>query len=169
MTNPSQTNPSQQTITNVMNNILQALNSGNYGGCSSWLTGASPSSVSLYINTLIAGQSYGHGVFNNVRTAAISGGRNADGTLAGVPVNYAFTVNEQGAFFNAKTPTVGLKAYPGNTLRAQATILIHEFGHQMLALGGALDFKDDAGNEQAGRANDKLVATNCGSLITGLQ
>ena len=44
-------------------------------------------------------------------------------------------VNDQGSFFNAKLGdkvlTVGRRAPMGNTLRAQATILIHELGHLM--------------------------------------
>jgi hypothetical protein len=136
VTSPSQTNPNQQTITNVLNNILQALNSDPHGTCSAWLTGTSSSSVSVYISTgLLENQHYGHGVFNDVRTSAISGQQNKDGTLIGVPGNYAFTVNDQGAFFNArwgnKNLTVNPRNYKGGTLQAQAAILIHEIAHQM--------------------------------------
>ena len=39
----------------------------------------------------------------------------------------------------------------------------------MNEIGGAADFKLDAGNKQAGRDNDKLIDTKCGSLIKGLR
>lgn len=176
--NPSQTNPNQQTITNVFNDILEALNSGRYGGCSRWLTGAAPPifSITATIHNLIANQAFGHGVFDNERTAAISGGLNKDGSRTGVPVGWAITVNDQGAFFNAtngkgKTFSVGRHAYGGNTLKGQAAILIHELGHQMSADGGkgAAGFQDDAGEPDKGRANDELVQFYCGYLIRGLE
>jgi hypothetical protein len=170
--NPSQTNPNQQTITNVLNSILQGLNSGKYASCGTWLTGASSLTAASYVNILIAAQNYGHGTFNDNGTAAFVGGRNQDGTLVGVPV-WAFTVNDQGAFFNAKlgdrTFTVGRRAYNGNTLKAQAAILIHELGHLMNETGGAAGFQPDAGKKEAGRANDNLVDENCGNLIKSLR
>ena len=150
--NPSQTNPNQQTITNVLNDILQALNSGRYGSCSAWLTGASPGTVSGYINTVITGQLYGHGTFNDIGTAAFVGISNQDKTRTGVPVGWNITVNDQGAFFNAKlddkTFTVGRRAYKGGTLKAQAAILIHELGHLMNEVGGAGDFQPEQGTSR---------------------
>jgi hypothetical protein len=121
---------------------------------------------------MITLQLYGHGTFDN-GTAAFEGGKNADETLAGVPAGWIITVNDEGAFFNAKvggkTFTVGRRAYNGGTLKAQAAILIHELGHLMNALGGAALFQSDAGNKKAGRANDKLVDTYCGNLIKRLR
>jgi len=173
VTTPSQTNPNQQTITSVLNRVWQSLNSGSYGGCSAWLTGTASVSAPFYINAVLTNQNYGHGVFNDVRTAAFVGGKNKDGTLTGVPLNFAFTVNDQGAFFNAKTGdktlTVGRRAYNGGTLKAQAAILIHEFAHQMYAGGGAAGFQDDAGDTKKGRANDKLVDQYCGKLVGDLR
>jgi hypothetical protein len=173
VTNFSQTGANQQTITNVLNDISLGLNSGKYAGCSTWLTGAAPFSASQYVTTLTTNNSYGHGSFNDNDTAAITGTRNADGTLAGVPANWVFTVNDGGAFFNAKlgdkTFTVGRRAYTGGTLKAQAAVLIHELGHQMTQSGGAAGFQADAGNQKAGRANDKLVNQYCGKLIGGLK
>lgn len=88
-------------------------------------------------------------------------------------MGWAITVNDQGAFFNAKlgdrTLTVGRRAYTGGTLKAQAAILIHELGHVMNQQGGTAGFQSDAGNKQAGRANDKLVDTYCGTLIKSLK
>jgi len=173
VSNSSQMGANQQTITNVLADILQALNSDRYAGCSAWLTGAARFSVSDYVTALITNNSYGHGLFNDNTTAAITGGKNGDGTLVGVPATWVFTVNDTGAFFNAKlgdkTFTVGRRAYTGGTLRAQAAILIHELGHQMVQSGGADGFQHDAGNKPAGRANDKLVDENCGRLIGGLK
>jgi hypothetical protein len=175
VTNPSQSDPNQQIITGVLNKILQALSPGSsYGSCSAWLTGASTTTVSQYISlALLVPPRYGHGVFNNVRTAAISGITNEDGTPTGVPTNYVFTVNDQSVFFKAnlgdKNFTVGPRQYPGNTLKAQLTILIHELAHQMNSAGGAAGFKDDAGKPEIGRANDKLVDDNCRTLIEGLR
>ena len=170
--NPSQSEPNQQTITNVLNDILQALNSGNYAGCSAWLTGSAPSSISTSISNLITYSAYGHGSFND-HTAAFVGGRNQGGTLTGVPGSFAITVNDTGAFFNAKlgdkTFTVGPNDYKGGTLKAQAFILTHELGHMMKDFGGATGFQSDAGSKKAGRSNDKLVKKYCGKLIGSLK
>jgi len=79
----------------------------------------------------------------------------------------------QGAFFNASlgnaTFTVGRLAYKGGTLKAQATILIHELGHLMSGFGGAFLFQNDGGNKAAGRANDNLVDVECRGLIERLR
>lgn len=182
LTNPSQSNPNQQTITTVLNDILQALNSGTYGSCSAWLTGTSPTSVQSYISNYITLQLYGHGTLNNKQTAAFVGGYNADRTPIGVPEGWVVTINDQGAFFNEFYTEnsgrnyfwIGPHAYPGNTLKARAEILIHELGHLMNDLGGAAGFQPDAvgtakQRKQAGIANDNLVNTNCNNLIKGLR
>src|SRR5262249_14867863 len=102
VSNFSQTGANQQTITNVLNDILQALNSGRYASCNTWLTGAAPFSISDYITALTVNNSYGHGPFSNNDTAAFVGTRNPDGTLTGIGPSAAFAVNDNGAFFNAK-------------------------------------------------------------------
>ena len=61
--------------------------------------------------------------------------------------------------------SVGTRDYPGGTLKAQATILIHELAHILSATG----FQNDAGIPKAGKANNKLVDKNCRNLIGGLQ
>jgi len=173
VSNFSQTGANQQTITNVLNDVLQGLNSDNYASCTTWLTGASPISISTTISNLTTYNAYGHGQFSENETAAFVGTRNQDGTPTGVPGGVAITVNDKGAFFNAKlddkTFTVGRRAYTGGALKAQAAILIHELGHLMNESGGAAGFQSDAGNKQAGRANDKLVDQYCGRLIGGLR
>lgn len=125
------------------------------------------------ISNLTTYNAYGHGQFSENETAAFVGTRNQDGTPTGVPGGVAITVNDKGAFFNAKlddkTFTVGRRAYTGGALKAQAAILIHELGHLMNESGGAAGFQSDAGNKQAGRANDKLVDQYCGRLIGGLR
>jgi hypothetical protein len=68
-----------------------------------------------------------------------------------------------------KNFSVGPHPYVGGTLKAQAAILIHEFGHLMNEVGGAARFQPDGGNRKAGRANDQLVDQYCGKLIGGLQ
>ncbi len=169
----SQTGANQQTITNVLTDILQGLNSGNYGGCSTWLTGKATDSVSVSIASLVRFNAYGHGQFNKNHTAAFVGQHNLDGTPTGVPDGVGFAVNDTGSFFNAKdgdkTFTVGRRAYAGGTLRAQAAILTHELGHLMNAVGGAAGFKADLGKWQAGRDNDNLVDQYCGKLIGSLK
>jgi len=173
VTNPSQAGPNQQTITNTLNDISQGLNSGRYAGCSAWLTGASPVSASTNINTLVTYNLYGHGSFNQNRTAAFVGHINRDGTPVGVPVTWAITVNDRGAFFNAESGDgrfeVGRRNYNGGTRRAQAAILVHELSHVMRDAGGAAGFQNDANNRPAGRANDNLVDGNCRRLIESLR
>jgi hypothetical protein len=171
--NFSKAGANQQAITNVLNDVLQGLNSGKYAGCSTWLTGAAPFSISDSIANLIRFNAYGHGPFSDNDTAAFVGARNLDGTLSGLPDGAAIAVNDTGAFFNAKlgdkTFTVGRRAYTGGTLKAQAAILVHELSHLMKAVGGAAGFQSDAGNRKSGRANDKLVNQYCGKLIGGLK
>jgi hypothetical protein len=163
----------QLIITNVFNNILKGLNSGKYPSCSTWLTGAAAISISDDIGLLLTGNAYGHGPFNDSKTAAFVGTRNKDGTLTGTPASAAITVNDTGAFFNAMlgklTFTVGPHAYSGGTLKAQASILIHELGHLMKSIGGANGFLPDVGEKEAGRSNDHLVDLYCGKLIGGLK
>jgi|SRR5579884_1469821 len=100
-------------------------------------------------------------------------GRIKTGRLPEFHKHGRFTVNDQGAFFRAtwgnKTFTVGRRAYGGITLKAQSAIILHEPGHQMNESGGADGFQGDFGNKKAGRANDKLVDTNCGTLIKDLK
>jgi hypothetical protein len=56
------------------------------------------------------------------------------------------------------------------SLKAQATILIHELGHLLSdAHLGASGFQHDFGIPKAGKANDALVDQNCRPLIEGLQ
>jgi hypothetical protein len=126
------------------------------------------------ITGLLNPPAYGHAIFNDMRTAAVSGANNFDGTPSGIPPNFAMTVNDQGLFFIPKLKLdqdyyVGPRAYRGKTLTAQLTILVHELAHQMHDAGGAIHFMNDAGNEQAGRANDTLVDINCRSLIESVR
>jgi len=79
-------------------------------------------------------------------------------------------VNDFSAFFEIKNVQgnsfyIGKRSYPGNTLRAQATILIHEVAHAL----PAANFQEDFGKPKAGKANDKLVDKYCRYLIEGLQ
>jgi hypothetical protein len=186
--NPSQSNPNQNFITDVFSKILSALNSGSDGGgCGTWLTGSSIP-ITQYLSYIFDPQNYGHGTFTNyingnvdLHTAAFSGGRNSDDSLTNVPANYAFTVNDAASFFNSSYPDpnkpnitinfyVGTKKYSGNTLKAQATILVHEFAHQSHdGGGGASGFQYDTGKPNAGRSNDQLVDQYCRKLIEGLR
>lgn len=88
----------------------------------------------------------------------------------GIPTNFAITVNDNGAFFNARDPLdnrILFKdgGYNGGTLKAQARIMIHELAHLLDVPG----FQPDFGSPEAGRANDKLVETNCKALVASIQ
>lgn len=52
-----------------------------------------------------------------------------------------------------------------NTLRAQATIVVHEIAHEVQLTG----FEHDFNNPKAGLRNDQQVDANCRQLIEGLQ
>jgi hypothetical protein len=60
---------------------------------------------------------------------------------------------------------VGTRKYPGNTLKAQATILIHETAHAVAVSG----FQRDNGIPKAEKSNNLLVDKNCRNLIEGLK
>lgn len=157
----------QHAITNVLKKIFNGLSS--YADCANWLQGGGVPGSDL-IQALLDNNSHGYGIFNVNTVAAFAGQKNADGSSAGVPETAAFTVNANGAFFNSTTPDgkrffVGTLGYVGNTLRGDATILIHELAHTL----GAAGFQSDFGNDKAGAANDKLVDKNCGKLIGGLR
>jgi len=67
--------------------------------------------------------------------------------------------------YNGAPYQVGPRRYLGNTMPAQATILIHETAHQITVAG----FQSDFGKKKATNENDKAVDTNCRQLIEGLQ
>ncbi len=153
-----------------------------YATCNTWLQGSGENqgiSGSQQIQTVLGANNFGHGTVNlngsaNYRNGAFSGTTEGPNKtpIPGVPANAVFTVNDVGAFFNqfangdqAKPFEVGRRNYPGNSLRAQATILIHETAHQITVAG----FHDDFGKSKVGKANDKAVDKNCRQLIEGLQ
>jgi len=155
----------QDAIRKVLNKIHNALSDPANSDCANWLEGGA-----TLIGALVDNNTFGHGNFNVQSTAAFAGQVNADGTPTGVPVTAAFTVNDSGAFFNATNNQgnafqVGARHYGGGTLQADASILVHELAHIIGAAGFLPDFND----QHAKNVNDKLVDTNCGGLIGGLQ
>ncbi|HEV2417194.1 MAG TPA: kelch repeat-containing protein [Terriglobia bacterium] len=180
ITNFSQTGANQTEISGILQKIETALPSN--AGCNSWLQGAGQFqglSGVQQVQNLISTNYFGHGTVNlgtaiDYMIAAFSGSENPDKTpVAGLPTSgVVFTVNDVGAFFNqfvdgdqGKSFQVGTRKYAGNSLRAQATVLIHEVAHQITVSG----FQKDFGNPKAEKANDKAVDANCRQLIEGLQ
>lgn len=177
VTNFSQTGTNQTTIINTLQKIQTALPS--YDSCNGWLQGAGSFqglSGIQQIQNLLSGNYFGHGTVNRGTKpapdiSAFSASLNPDGKpVPGLPENPApvFTVNDIGAFFNAADTqgrqfVVGTRDYAGNTVRAQLAILLHELAHQITVSG----FQNDFGIPKAGKANDKLVDTNCRALIEG--
>jgi hypothetical protein len=174
----SQTGSNQTTITNVLQEIKTALPS--YGACNSWLNNGSQqnnlSGVS-YIGQMLQSNTYGHGtiyVGTNIRYDiwAFSGATNPDHTMiSGLPTNggISMVVNDVAGFFNATANGgayyLGPRNYPGDSLRAQAMVLIHEVAHQLPVPG----FQADNNNNKAEKANNKMVDINCRQLIEALQ
>jgi hypothetical protein len=169
---PSNAGPNQTAISSVFGKIKSALDADANSSkpkCSTWLQGQG-STASQVIQSLLDNNTFGHGVFTIQIIAAVHGSRNLDGSPSGIPSNFTITVNDLGAFFQAKDLQgnsfyIGRRHYPGNTLRAQASILIHELAHTL----PAPSFQEDNGKPKAGKANDKLVDGNCRYLIEGLQ
>jgi hypothetical protein len=169
---PSSSGPNQTAISTVFGKIKNALDADATSSnpkCSNWLQGGGTTG-SILIGVLLANNNFGHGVFSIQSIAAVHGIRNLDGSPTGIPGNFAITVNDLGAYFQTMNVqgnsfSIGKRHYPGNTLRAQATILIHEVAHAL----PAPQFQDDNGKPKAGKANDKLVDNNCRYLIEGLQ
>ncbi len=121
---------------------------------------------------------FGHATFNIAgkvayNIAAFSGTTNPDHTpIQGLQVTTAFVVSDDSGFFNqyvngdqARQFLIGKRNYQGGSLRAQATILIHETAHQITVDG----FQDDFGDDAAEDSNNKAVDKNCRQLIEGLQ
>lgn len=125
----------------------------------------------LHLNTsaiTITVDSPGAGPADSLRVAPATGG------VTGIPAGIITAVNDNSAFLNATTVnsqgqtltfTVGPRSYTGDTLKAQAFILLHELGHGISIAG----FQHDNGIPKAGKANDKMVDQNCRSLIEGIQ
>jgi hypothetical protein len=125
--------------------------------------------ASVLIQSLLTANNFGPGTFNLNNVAAFTYGVNPDNSPVGIPKNLAITVNDNGAFFNPQF-TVGIRNYPGNGLRSQATILIHELSHLLShANDDANLFQDDFGIPKAEKWNNTLVDQNCRALIEGLQ
>lgn len=181
----SQSVPNQTTIGGVMQKIINALPS--YSVCNNWLQGAGSGqgiSGQTQLQTVLQNNNFGHGTihFGNGTTQlgnidydidAFSGNKNQDGTtIYGVPLYSVFVVNDAAGFFNqfvgggqSEAFSQGPRHYPGGSLRAQASILIHETAHQITVSG----FQPDANNKKAEKANQKAVDLNCRSLIEGIQ
>ena len=173
----------QTAIASVLQKVENALALPNYAVCNNWLQGAGTHAGlagSVQIQNVLQSNTFGHGTFYvngtvDYTTAAFSGGREGDPPgypIPGVPSSATFTVNDVGAFFNqfangdpGKIFEEGRRKYSGNTLRAQATILIHETAHQITVNG----FRDDFGKRKVGKENDKTVDINCRQLIEGIQ
>jgi hypothetical protein len=170
----------QTTITSVLQLILNALPSN--AACNNWLQGTGENqgvSGQVWIQGLLNGNLFGHGTVNQATgiaytIGAFTGTQNPDGTpIAGLPTSgVIFTVNDQGAYFNQYAGGnqnqpfgVGIRNYAGKSLRAQATILIHEVAHQL----HVSNFQSDFGKPEAEKANNKAVDANCRQLIEGLQ
>jgi hypothetical protein len=84
---------------------------------------------------------------------------NSAGTT--LPPGTAITVNDIGAFFS-NNYTVDEGNLTGGTARAQAFILLHELGHAL----GSKGFQPDLNKPSAGKANDKLIDTNCKKTLS---
>lgn len=178
----SMTGTQETTITNVLQTIETAL--PNNATCSNWLQGSGQNSGisgSQQIQAVLGSGNFGHGLFYlngsvDYGTAAFSGDKEGDppgypvpGLNGNLPV---FTVNDVGAFFNqyvngdqGKPFSVGPRGYAGNTLRTQATTLVHETAHQITVAG----FEPDFNNDKAEKANIKAVDKNCRQFIEELQ
>jgi uncharacterized protein YjdB len=179
VTNFSQMGTNQDTIASVMQKIISALPTN--AKCNNWFQagGQSQGSGLQQMQAVLTANNFGHGTVNldgsvYYQNGAFSGLKNPDKTLvAGIQnTSVVFTVNDVGSFFNqyqngdnTKPFLVGKRNYPGGTLKAQATMLIHETAHQITVTG----FQPDFGNSKAGKANDKAVDSNCRQLIEGLQ
>ncbi len=172
VTNASTNSPNQTVIASVLGKILTSINANTQSACATWLQGSSTDASEL-IQGMLNYNNFGHGVFNIPTKGAFSWGVNPDNTPTGIPSNYAITVNDDGAFFSPSF-VVGAHNYPGNTLKAQATILIHEMGHLLSHANSndAVGFQDDFGqsdSDKRAKNNDRLVDHNCKALIEGLQ
>jgi len=79
------------------------------------------------------------------------------------------TFNDNGAFFSAfdrsSTKELFDGPYRGGTSQARVRILVHELAHLVSAKG----FKHDLLDDVAKVDNERMVQTNCGPLVGGIQ
>jgi len=182
---PLQTEPNQGIIRATMLKLRDALvaegNSLPPGSCAAWLNTGSISGAAM-IDILLEPfptenkDRFGHGVISRLpdkivfsswenHIAAFTWGENPGGVPVGIPVYFAVTFNDNGAFFSAFDRSSGKELrdgpYRGGTAQAQVRILVHELAHIDLVPGFRPDFLDD----EAGRKNDLLVEENCSRLV----
>jgi IPT/TIG domain-containing protein len=183
----SQTGPNQTAIMGAVNEILTALPLTTFPGspaCYSWVQSGGEGANALFDLHLLFNQNpagWGHGVVKqggnrSYNVHAFSNNVNADHTpVSGVPAMVATTVNDIAGYFNGNLPLgppyqgqaykIGPRAYPGNTMTAQAEILLHEIGHVAIT---PPNFPDDLGAPAVSAANDIRVVNNCGTMIEAL-
>jgi len=189
----SQSAPNQTVITDVVQEVLDAVQSSTFiesaacpKCCSKWVesgtVGASDIGTIESIPTW-----FGHGTiktqgFTDYQTFAITNlsSTNEDKSPTNWPTNLVTLVNDVSGFYNgsyiAYNPAyltgqktypllVGTQGYTGGTLRAQAAILLHEFGHSLLIPNFE---QNDFGSTEKEEFNDSLVNTNCRRMIEAL-
>ena len=147
------------------------------------ITVASPASAQPTVRTESGDtrDKFGHGVISRLpdrivfssaenQYAAFTFGTNPGGVPIGIPVYFAVTFNDNGAFFNAFDRSSGKELsdgpYRGVTIQAQVLILVHELAHVL----GLSDFKhNDFMNDVFQSENNSKVQQNCGRLVGGIR
>lgn len=181
-------------VFNSLQTALTAEAASSSHPCSDWfqtspLTPSGDTAVSA-INKLLTNNSttdpinrFGHGTFNYVdssgnitgvdtMTGAVFGQRNVGegAPTIKVPSNWDITVNDLGDFFNGTSNGQAMvttpERYPGGTIAAQAVILLHEVGHNLL-LPPPFQ-QNDGANLTLSRGNDTQVYNHCQHLVEDL-
>ncbi len=182
VSNFSQQGPNQATLVGVVQEIFDALPLTTFPGttsCQSWLNAGTRSIATL--QTFLPSD-WAHGNVNVNGNLDYENGAITDPGDPGAP---ATTVNDHGFFFNTHYPAgnsqvitykIGPRGYPGNDFLTQASIALHELGHQAELPITPPEYwqQNDASspnpavNNKAVMNNDKQVDNNCGTMIRAL-
>lgn len=162
VTNFSRSEPNQTTIEGLVQELITATSTSTLSGslnCKWWVESSSYGSNTVsQLQYILDNDYYGHGVVNQ------PGWINGAVTSIEIPNETVLTVvNDNGPFFNSG-PRQGVPEYVANTPRARATILAHEFGHQL----DLPTIEPDKGRRMAQWWNDLMVHTFCGLVIEGM-
>jgi hypothetical protein len=160
--NPSKTGTQEQRIDTDLDWIKNNIDPD----CAKWLSGIGAQIAGLEGDPNDPNSALiGHGTFDTTSVAAFTGSNPSQTDL---PVGYAITVNDTGAFFvgsytsGGQQYTLTVGGYAGGSSQAQILILLHELAHSLGMIPD--DFGPGIPGGQSSR-NDKTVMQNCGKTL----
>jgi len=145
----------QEQILQAISDLKKELDAG----CKAWLeTSSSYKDFNAYLESLTSQNLIGWGTITTTnddsnKIAAVTGSN---------PSGLAIVVQQNGAFFNSDYWVGSATGIRGNSAKARAFILLHEFAHSAEVSG----FEHDSGDVAAGQRNDARVWANCEATLS---